>query len=171
MEDSTDTSALYSLWSIQDTLLQYYRTMFLTAESLVLAVAASLASTSKPPALMLVFIGLVLLVVWLRVTKSRARDVSFTQELIKWSEIGYRVTAPLSKFKAYQNEWNSSGSYTVEFTDGTSAAFKQDGVWPPRDCKVHEVWRWNARVHMEVVLPITYLLSWIAIAVYALTRP
>jgi hypothetical protein len=144
--------------------------MFLTAESLVLAVSASVASTARTPALLLVFIGLILLVVWVRVTHSRARDVSFAQELIKWHESGRRVVAPLSTFKAYQAAWSKSGSYTVTFTDGTSERFQQDGVWPPRDCKTYEIWRWNARIQMERVLPLTYLLCWIAVMGYALTR-
>ena len=170
MEETQNSSSLYSLWSIQDSLLQYYRTMFLTAESLILAVAASVSSTSANPALMLVFIGLVLLIVWVRVTGSRARDVSFTQELIKWNEARRYVQAPLSTFKAYQAEWNKSGSYVVQFTDGTSEIFKQSGVWPPRDCEPYEIWHWNARLQMERVLPAAYLLSWVAIVIYVLTR-
>jgi hypothetical protein len=170
MVESTNSSSLYSLWSIQDSLLQYYRTMFLTAESLIIAVAASVSSTATAPALMLVFIGLVLLIVWIRVTGSRARDVSFTQELIKWNEAGRYVHSPLTTFKAYQAEWSKSGSYVVKFIDSSSETFKQDGVWPPRDCKPYQIWRWNARLQMERVLPAAYLLSWIAIVIYVVAR-
>lgn len=171
MSKLPETTPLYSLWNVQDSLLQYYRTMFLTAESLLIAVTASIATVSKPPALALAAIGLVVLAVWSRVTRARARDVHFTQELIKWHEAGRCIAAPLTIFKQYQGQWRKTGQYTVQFLDGTSEEFVHEGVWPPRESAVFEVWNWSTRLQMEVVLPAVYLLSWAAIVTYAITRP
>ena len=171
MSQLPENTPLYSLWNVQDSLLQYYRTMFLTAQSLLIAVTASIATVSKPPALTLAVIGFVLLTVWSRVTRARARDVQFTQELIKWHEAGRHISAPLTVFKQYQAQWHRTRQYTVQFMDGTSEVFQQEGVWPPRDGHAFEVWKWNTRLQMEVVLPATYLFCWVAIVVYTVTRP
>ena len=45
--DASDMSELFSLWSVQDSLLQSYRSMFVTAQSVVMSLAAAIAA-SKP---------------------------------------------------------------------------------------------------------------------------
>lgn len=166
-----EVSPLYTLWSVQDTLLQYYRTMFITAESLLVAVAATVAASAKPMAWALVVAGVALLAVWSTLTRRRARDVQFSQQVIRWHEAGKKLRAPFTTFKRYQSEWPISQSFTVEFIDGSSEAFLSEGVWPPRVGSRAKFLTWSTRVQMEVVLPTAYLLSWSVICVYAAGWP
>lgn len=91
-----------SLWSIQESLLQAYRSIFITAESILFAIAAAIASTEPSPALMLTFLGYFLLWMWHRVCANRAIDVSFTQWLLARAEEGADVSAPLASLKNFQ---------------------------------------------------------------------
>lgn len=164
-------SALYSIWTVQDSLLQYYRTMFITAQSLLIAVSATIASSTQSSkgqlSLLLIIGGLLLLGVWIIVTWSRARDVQFVQELLKSSENGSRVDFPFSTFKEYQNSWRIRSAYTIAYRGGHSESFAPRCVWPPTDVPVWCFWRWGTRIHMEVTLPTIYLFGWVVVAIYA----
>jgi len=177
MENKTDNSppegyisALYSLWSVQDTLLQYYRTMFLTAESLLIAIACSLiGNNARFSSWVLVTLGVLLWAVWLFVTWSRARDVRYTQLLIRRSEEGKFVKQPFSSFKSYQQDWIQIGKATISYTNGETEEFVRHGVLPTRAFafKFLHPWHWGTRIHMEFVLPGTYLIAWVIVAIYA----
>jgi len=60
-------------FSHQDSLLQAYRQQFLVAETFTAAVAATTVFNNPTIALALTFLGIVILVGWILVTKSRAR--------------------------------------------------------------------------------------------------
>ena len=166
-----DAAPLYSIWSVQDTLLQYYRAMFITAESFLVAVAASVAASAGPLAWTLIVAGLALLAVWSKATRARARDVQFTQQLIRWHEAGKSLRAPFTTFKTYQEEWPKNHSFAVAFDSGEVEPFIAEGVWPPRARPIFKFWIWGTRVQMEIVLPVIYLLSWFVISLYVASRP
>src|SRR3989475_2541544 len=60
-------------FSHQDSLLQAYRQQFLVAETFTAAVAATTVFSNPTIALALAFLGIVILVGWILVTRSRAR--------------------------------------------------------------------------------------------------
>src|SRR5438128_789533 len=60
-------------FSHQDSLLQAYRQQFLVAETFTAAVAAATVFSNPIMALALTFLGIVILVGWILVTRSRAR--------------------------------------------------------------------------------------------------
>ena len=102
MNNSTKANLL-SIWSTQDQLLQSYRALFLTFESVLLA-GASIILTSGPPWLSIVVIVLGLLAVkpWKEICSNRARDVSFIQWLLLKNEAGAAVPTPFTTFKEFQ---------------------------------------------------------------------
>lgn len=169
--DPAYSAALYSIWSMQDSLLQNYRTMFITTESLLMAVSAAIAASSTSSqhkfSWLLIIVGLLLWVVWLIVTQSRARDVHFIQELLKHSEEGRYINAPFTAFKNYQKAWLKNGAYTVVYVGNVHEPFIPRPVWPPTDVPVWRFWRWSTRIHMEVTLPGAYFLGWLVVAIYA----
>lgn len=169
--DSSDQALLYSLWSVQDTLLQAYRTMFITVQSLLIAVAASIAGFNSRLAWSLVLVGFALLFVWSLVTRARGRDVQFAQAVIRWAESGRRIEKPFTTFKDYQSKFRIERKYTVVFADGSTEPFLPEAVWPPRSTDGHYIWNWGARLQLEIVLPSAYFLSWALLAFYIAVQP
>ncbi|MDR6860533.1 hypothetical protein [Variovorax guangxiensis] len=164
MSYQSDSSPLYSIWTVQDSLLQYYRTMFLTAESLLLGLAAN--TKQFWPTLVLIVLAAILLAVWISVTTSRARNVQFAQQMIRWHEIGRVIDRPFAVFKDFQEAPNDE-PYQVNFLDaGGSDTFAHERLWPPK--QGWKFLRWPARLHMEIVLPTTYGLCGIAILAISL---
>jgi hypothetical protein len=162
------TTTLYAIWAVQDSLLQSYRSSFLTSESLLIGLAVSGIANQKF-AWLLIGVGTVLWFVWGLVTRARARDVRFVQELLKKDEEGKRVRNPFSTFKAYQEAWQKNGAYSIQYVD-QEIPFLPPPVWPPRDIPLHRFWRWGTRIHMEVTLPFAFLVGWTVVAFYA-TQP
>ncbi|MFT3796502.1 NUDIX hydrolase [Flavobacterium sp.] len=69
-------SRLISLWSVQESLLQTYRSLFLTTQSILFSIAVFIATTKKPYFSMLLFpIGIYLLFFGFRITKKRGFGV------------------------------------------------------------------------------------------------
>ncbi len=169
--DSSSLSSLYSLWSLQDSLLQNYRTMFLTAESLLIAVGSAIASSQKPLfSWPLITIGLFLCFIWLIVTWSRARDVRFAQTLLLRSEEGKSVLRPFTTFRDYKNARLQNVKYTISYVNGETEDFGQHGVLPLGDFsfQLFRPWHWGTRIHMEIVLPAMYILAWLVVIYYAI---
>ena len=82
-------SELYGLWSIQESLLQNYRMIFITAEAIFLSVAAAIVATKVPLLAFVIAIpGIFILFIWAPITRARAKYVLFAQELIRAAEDG-----------------------------------------------------------------------------------
>jgi hypothetical protein len=145
--------------------------MFITAESLLVAVAATVAASAKPMAWALIIAGLALLRAWTTLTRRRARDVLFAQQMIRWHEAGKCLRTPFTTFKTFQSEWPTKRAFVFEFIGGDREPFVDEGVWPPRVGGTFKFWTWSTRVQMEVVLPAAYLLSWAVICAYAAGWP
>ncbi len=96
------------LWGIQDSLLQQYRSMFLSSQSILFSFGTSLALiSSKHP---LAIIGVIvlfalsahLLKIWLTVTTERAEGVNFCQnEIINMEKDDSHTELPLHKLNEY----------------------------------------------------------------------
>ncbi len=84
---------MLAMWGIQDSLLQSYRSIFITAESVVFGIAAAITSIKPPGAIVLTILGLVLLFLWHKVCFSRSVDVSFVQWLLARVEGGADISA------------------------------------------------------------------------------
>ena len=161
MNTLPSSSDLYALWTIQDSLLQYYRTIFITAQSVLISIAVSVSSGKDPTsAHALVVVGLLVLFVWIVVTWSRARDVSFAQHLIKRSEEGRRVRGLLNTFKEYQDTWPRERKYSICYADGTSEPFVPESNWPPLS-RAAQPWRWGTRSLLEFLLPFVFAVCWL----------
>ncbi len=93
------------LWSIQESLLQSYRSIFITVESVLFAVATfALATTDssiwvKAP---IILLGLGLIPIWMAVCNARARAVTFIHWLIQRYENGEQIEQPYSRFRELQ---------------------------------------------------------------------
>ncbi|MCP1499112.1 hypothetical protein J2Y86_003819 [Pseudomonas migulae] len=156
---------IFSLWGIQESLLQAYRSIFITAESIIISVAATIATSSPVSALMLTFLGCFQLWMWHRVCANRAKDVSFTQWLLARAEEGADVSAPLACFKRFQA--------------GNVITINDRSVW--RDIEkamvshVHDeqfiaMTNSPTRRWMEIYLPLLFLLLWLYFACVALNN-
>jgi hypothetical protein len=103
---------LVSIWNIQETLLQYYRTIFITAQAVVFAIAATIAVSSSPwVAFFLMVLGIVMMKIWTGVCHNRARDVSFVQLLLireERGEGGDLAASPLTSLKRFQSSGNTA---------------------------------------------------------------
>lgn len=163
MKPSPTTSDIYSLWTIQDSLLQYYRTIFITAQSVLLSVAVSVSAGKEPKsAIVLMIVGLSVLFVWVVVTWSRARDVSFAQHIIARHEIGKEVPGLFNTFKDYQRIWRHKRSYQFNYADGSSETFVPESNFPDIS-EIFQPWRWGTRPLLEFFLPAVFLFCWIFI--------
>lgn len=88
-------------WQIQENLLQSYRLMFLTSQTIVFC--AALLSTSRLLALILFSIlGITLLVCWVQIAGARALDVSYFQMQLMKQETTPTSEPVLIRFKAWQ---------------------------------------------------------------------
>jgi hypothetical protein len=105
MEDkSSSYGRLISMWSIQDSLLQSYRNVFLTTQAVLFSVAVFIAQGKTPVlALPLVVIGLTLVLLWRFVVIRRGYDVWFFHLRMLRLDAGQPVEENLfSAFKSWQ---------------------------------------------------------------------
>ena len=70
-------------FSHQDALLQAYRQQFLVAETFTAAVAATTVFSNPTIALALAFLGIIILVGWILVTRSRARVLYYWDKKLR----------------------------------------------------------------------------------------
>jgi hypothetical protein len=93
---------LISMWGIQDSLLQSYRNIFLTSQSVLLSVAVFVAQGARPAlAFLLALIGLPLVWLWHSIVTSRGYHVWFFHLHILRLEAGMSV--PNNLFKAFKD--------------------------------------------------------------------
>ena len=158
---------LLALWSIQEALLQAYRSIFITAESIVIGIAVAIAASSPISALVLAGLGLLLLWMWHRVCSERALDVSLVQWLLRRAEEGSDVSSPLSDFKKFQGgDVIALGGREVWRRPDESRAGKIN------DESYRSSTRSSTRLWMETRLPLVFLALWgfvAATAVWTIT--
>ena len=165
MNHNDRINRLYTLWSIQDTLLQTYRTIFLTGESIIISISAVFLSVNANKSgvnglnfsisisdgifMALFFIGVVILYLWFTICHARGYDVSYVQSMImkfeKGSEKGNNDILDggvLSDFKVWQRKKNYC-----------------------KKCYLAEVdfLRSRTRKKMEVILPLAFFFVWVVL--------
>ena len=134
------------LWSIQESLLQSYRTIFITVESVIMAVGTFLLSTENSSvflSLPILFLGLVLILIWVGVCTARAHAVTFIHWLMQKYEAGEDITCPYSHFRQFQE----------------NRMFGQINVM--NDKKFKELSKSKTRTRMDIQVPLLFTFMWI----------
>jgi hypothetical protein len=95
------------LWSIQESLLQSYRSIFITVEAVLFALA-TFGMTSDGTAVVIglpiALLGLLLIPAWMAVCNARARAVTFVHWMIQRFEAGEDVPQPYTAFRQFQTD-------------------------------------------------------------------
>ena len=105
MTDTNQAISFGELWSIQESLLQSYRSIFITVESAIIAVTTFLLSSYAPNIYVvapIIFLGFILIPIWIGVCNARARAVAFLHWLIQRHESGEYISNPYSHFRQFQ---------------------------------------------------------------------
>lgn len=115
-------SELYSLWSIQESLLQQYRVIFITMESIFFAAAsASVAiGDSAVTFVSLLGLGIVTILLWRGICAERGKSVYFAQSLILRAEKGEKIYRPTNKIKNMKDKKHKKDINHPMFTALTS---------------------------------------------------
>jgi len=144
---------LISMWDIQDGLLQSYRSIFITSESILIAISATILTSNAPYlSIMLCVLGYFVLHIWKSICNARALDVSFLQWLLlKIDRNDITVTKPIDAFKGWQD----------------TRKFENENVQDDDDFK-DMVSKSETRTKMEKTLPGVFLWIWHLIFVYSL---
>jgi hypothetical protein len=164
---------LHALCALQDSLLQAYRGIFVTAQSVVFAVAANAMLSSPRTTFILAVLGLVMLKTWHDVTRSRAQDVSLAQWLVLLAENASEVDAlsvsmrPFSTLKTFQEGQviTRLGRHAWRGTGSTRTVADQQVL--VRDADFEASINSATRVYMEKLLPAAFLSLWVVVLYFA----
>jgi len=151
-----------SMWGIQDSLLQAYRSIFITAESVVFAIAAAITILNPWSAIAITVLGVVLLWMWHKVCWNRAVDVSFVQWLLAQAEEGADISAPLTNLRDFQ-----AGKIITVAERSVWRHMKKDQEGKVIDQPFVSMTTSPTRRWMEVYLPIVFLVLWLSVAYLA----
>jgi hypothetical protein len=95
---------LLTLWSIQDELLQSYRTIFITSQSFLIPMVAFIALQSPLVAIVISTVGFFIVTKWHSICKARGYDVWFAHWRLLQFDHNYAVREDIMKdFKDWQN--------------------------------------------------------------------
>lgn len=154
MDDHNTTTydQLIAMWGIQDSLLQSYRNIFLTSQSIIFAVAVFVASGSKPYlSFFLLPIGIYLLWIWFTICRSRGYDVWF----FHWQLLKFEDGQPIdSKIFTNFKKWQSLG------VKKQKKKLKNDNLGK-------RLLKSQVRVKMEYYLPCIFVVLWGILTVIA----
>jgi hypothetical protein len=135
-------SDLLALWAIQDNLLQSYRMIFITMQSIFVTIGSTQLGTIT--FVVMATSGLFSLYMWFTICVARGDSVYLIQAMIQEFEQGNVIRNPLLAFKQQQNEYrlvNRLYRISNAFLD-----LKDGGI---------------TRRKMELFLPIMFLMLWI----------
>mgnify|MGYP000913083138 CR=1 FL=1 len=130
-------------WQIQESLLQSYRGLFLTSQSIIFSIASIIATNPNPDKivfLILLSLGLLLLWFWFRIGNARGLDVSYFQMLLLKTENGETIDKILTRFK----EWQCKG--------------RQEKIKILKESKLDKS---KTRTTLEIIVPTIFLVLWI----------
>jgi len=151
-KDNETYNQLISIWGIQDALLQSYRSIFITAESILVAISVTMISL-KTPIFCIIFsiLGFYVLCLWQSICNARALDVSFIQWLLlKMDSDGILVEKPVDAFKQWQID----------------KTFKEVNVLTEENF-IDMVAKSETRTKMEVKLPKVFKFMWILLVIFS----
>lgn len=160
MKGDTLIGAAWALWGTQESLLQNYRSIFISTESILLSLSVTVLSIGHPLfSLLLVAPGIFLHSLWRSICSSRGRDVSFSQRLIEKIEVGeIKELNILVEFKRYQKNVNTKNGYVLE-----DWVLNNDEVF-------NQMLQSKTRIKMDKYLPNSYLVLWITIIILAISQ-
>ena len=123
-------------------MLQAYRGIFITAESILFGIGVVVAASDVRFWLVALMgaLGIVLAFVWMNVSTARGRAVSFFQREIRRAESGAVIRGAFSRFK----EW-------------------QDTAVKEQRTITREVAPSSTRLWMNYILPIVFMLLWVVL--------
>ncbi len=101
------TEEVLNHWQIQENLLQTYRVLFVTSQTLVFSVASITVSQNKPDKItffVLLCLGLYLLTLWYKICRSRGFDVSYCQKILLDIENNIEHETFMTNFKKWQKK-------------------------------------------------------------------
>ena len=136
--------SLLALWSIQDGVLQQYRVLFATMQSILVSFGGLIVFRDNnlvPMFVTSVIVGISLWM-WFTVCSSRGKSVFFTQSLVLKAERGDPVFCPLQRLKDFQS--------------GDKPELKRD----PDYLKLHDGGS-RTRKKMDLYLPMVFVLGWL----------
>jgi len=145
---------LLKFWHIQEYLLQSYRRLFTTSQSIIFAIASIMATNHEPTVLsvivyaVLLILGLFLYYYWNQIAKSTGMDVSYFQMLLLRCEQGEQLNSIMINFKDWQKQSTKS---------------KLD------ELKKYDLDHSNARTILEKYLSAVFLILWITLTLIVLT--
>ena len=138
---------LINYWQIQDALLQSYRSLFLTSQSIIFSIASIIATNAHPNAtvfFILLLLGMTLLYYWFQIVNARGWDVSYFQMLILKLETGEAIENPMLNFK----EWQTKS--------------KQQKISILKEFKLDKS---KTRTTLGVILPALFVFLWLFLSV------
>ena len=150
-----------ALWNIQDSLLQWYRSIFVTSQSLLISFAATVATSDKHRvlAIPLAAIGALMWTFWKRTCTSRGHDVSFCQWILLRCEFGLSQPEAdaldaglVTSFKAFQDTKQFAGRALLQDKD------------------FHELLQSPTRIRMDRHVPNAFGAVWVALVVFLAYR-
>ena len=160
-------SEVWSLWGIQESLLQTYRTFFISSESILLAMSVTVLTISSGHNALYVSIlaipGIFLMSMWRSICSARARDVTFTQLLllkIERNEISN--IEPLTEFKKYQSQYNKKG-YILSQSNNEEWRLINDSAL--NDKEFSKMLESPTRLKMDKTLPNVYAFIWVTVVI------
>jgi hypothetical protein len=134
---------LASLWSTQDSLLQQYRVIFVTLQSILVSFGGLIVfrDNSLGPMIAVTMIVGVTMYLWLSVCRPRSRAVFFCQGLMLRAEAGELITQPFQKLKDFQGL-----PVDQQIKDSSVALLTGKGA--------------KTRNKMDTILPIMFFIGW-----------
>lgn len=154
--ENTTYSKIVSIWAIQDSLLQMYRSIFLTCQSVIFSITAIMVSQSKPAifTVSLSALGIYLLWTMYRLNLKRSYAISYCQlHLIK-----------LEKKQEFNHD-----HFFIEFND-----FLQNKIQGMQDkLKKENIAAANFKHYTKKkieMLSVVFLLLWIAVIIFVLFK-
>ena len=142
--DEAYIAKLVSVWNVQDALLQQYRTIFITMQSIFIAVAAALLQVAKPALPILLFTALAgfTLYLWVTICRARGEAVYVAQYLVLIAEDGEEVPKPINALKDFQG--------------GGRSDFRADK-------RYKSLLNGTTRKKMESWLPTLFVIAWVCL--------
>jgi hypothetical protein len=144
--EPSSTSDLYSLWRVQESLLQSYRGMFIGIESILISIGSLLAAQETLKVVLLLVIsvlGLSTLIIWLRICSKRGRVVYLVQLFVLFAERGAEIREPFDKLKGF----HGNQAYQLLFESEEFTKINDGGT----------------RKMMETWFPLLFLAAWTVI--------
>jgi hypothetical protein len=132
-------------WQIQESLLQSYRGLFLTSQSIIFAIASIIATNPNPEKFVfsiLLVQGIILLKFWFEIGIKRGLDVSYFQMLLLKSEKGEATNNIMTNFKEWQSKDRKSKIKILK-------EFKLD--------------KSRTRTKLEIYVPTLFVFLWIGL--------